>query len=63
MVTDVVTFRQKLVNRCLEAGTVIAQQSLTLNIPRGVLRGPPLVCDWLTSVEIDKQKIFDTNNA
>ena len=37
--------------------------SLTLNIPRGVLRGPPLVCYWLTSVEINKHKIFDTNNA
>ena len=36
---------------------------LTLNIPRGVLRGPPLVCYWLTSVEINKHKIFDTNNA
>ena len=37
--------------------------SLTLNIPRGVLRGPPLVCYWLTSIEINKHKIFDTNNA
>ena len=37
--------------------------SLTLNIPRGVLWGPPLVCYWLTSVEINKHKIFDTNNA
>ena len=37
--------------------------SLTLNISRGVLRGPPLVCYWLTSVEINKHKIFDTNNA
>ena len=36
---------------------------LTLNIPRGVLRGPPLVCYWLTSVEINKHEIFDTNNA
>ena len=36
---------------------------LTLNIPRGVLRGPPLVYYWLTSVEINKLKIFDTNNA
>ena len=36
---------------------------LTLNIPRGVLRGPPLVCYWLTSVEINKHKIFDTNNV
>ena len=36
---------------------------LTLNIPRGVLIGPPLVCYWLTSVEINKHKIFDTNNA
>ena len=36
---------------------------LTLNTPRGVLRGPPLVCYWLTSVEINKHKIFDTNNA
>ena len=36
---------------------------LTLNIPRGVPRGPPLVCYWLTSVEINKHKIFDTNNA
>ena len=36
---------------------------LTLNIPRGVLRGPPLVCYWLTSLEINKHKIFDTNNA
>ena len=40
-----------------------ADVSLTLNIPRGVLRGPPLVCYWLTSVEINKHKIFDTNNA
>ena len=36
------------------------------NIPRGVLWGPqgpppPLVCYWLTSVEINKHKIFDTN--
>ena len=37
--------------------------TLTLNIPRGVLWGPPLVCYWLTSVEINKHKIFDTNNA
>ena len=37
--------------------------SLTLNIPRGVLRGPPLICYWLTSVEINKHRIFDTNNA
>jgi len=37
--------------------------SLTLNIPRGVLRGPPLVCYGLTSVEINKHKIFYTNNA
>ena len=29
----------------------------------GVLRGPPLVCYWLTSFEINKHKIFDTNNA
>ena len=39
---------------------------LTLNTPRGVLgvlRGPPLVCYWLTSVEINKHKIFGTNNA
>jgi len=36
---------------------------LTLNIPRGVLRGPPVACYWLTSVEINKHKIFDTNNA
>ena len=36
---------------------------LTLNIPRGVLREPPLLCYWLTSVEINKHKIFDTNNA
>ena len=38
---------------CLEnlCGTV-----LTLNIPREVLWGPPLVCYWLTSVEINKQK-------
>jgi len=36
---------------------------LILNIPRGVLRGTPLVCYWLTSVEINKYKIFDTNNA
>jgi len=36
---------------------------LTLNIPRGVLRGPPLVCYWLTSVEINKHKVFDTNDA
>jgi len=36
---------------------------LTLNIPRGVLRGPLLVCYWLTSVEINKHNIFDTNNA
>ena len=39
------------------------QVSLTLNIPRGVLWGPPLVCYWLTSVEINKHKIFDTNNT
>ena len=38
-------------------------QTLTLIIPRGVLRGLPLVCYWLTSVEINKHKIFDTNNA
>ena len=37
--------------------------ALTLNIPRGVLWGPPLVCYWLTSVEINKHKIFDTNNT
>ena len=36
---------------------------LTLNIPRGVLREPPFVCYWLTSVEINKHKLFDTNNA
>ena len=36
---------------------------LTLNIPRGVLWGPPLVGYWLTSVEINKHKIFDSNNA
>jgi len=36
---------------------------LTLNIPRGVLWGPHLVCYWLTSAEINKHKIFDTNNA
>ena len=29
----------------------------------GVLRGPALVCHWLTSVEINKYKIFDTNNG
>ena len=33
---------------------------LNLNISRGVLRGPPLLCYWLTSVEINKHKIFDT---
>ena len=42
---------------------IIGAFFLTLNIPRGVLRGPPLVCYWLTSVEINKHKIFDTNNA
>ena len=42
---------------------VLSRLELTLNIPRGVLRGPPLVCYWLTSVEINKHKIFDTNNA
>ena len=36
---------------------------LTLNIPRGVLRGPHLVRYWLTSVEINKHKTFDINNA
>ena len=30
---------------------------------RGPQRTPPLVCYWLTSVEINKHKIFDTNNA
>ena len=42
---------------------VLHTSPLTLNIPRGVLRGPPLVCYWLTYVEINKHKIFDTNNA
>ena len=41
----------------------IIASELTLNIPRGVLRGPPLVCYWLTSVEINKHKMFDTINA
>ena len=36
---------------------------LTRNIPSGVLWGPHLVCYWLISVEINKHKIFDTNNA
>ena len=38
-------------------------ECLTLNIPRGVLKGPPLVYYWLTFVEINKHKTFDTNNA
>ena len=41
----------------------IKELSLTLNIKRGVLRGHPLVCYWLSSVEINKHKIFYTNNA
>ena len=43
--------------------TASQNTTLTLNIPRGVLWGPHLVCYWLTSVEINKHKIFDTNNA
>ena len=43
--------------------TPSSSAEVNLNIPRGVLRGAPLVCYWLTSVEINKHKIFDTNNA
>ena len=54
-------FRATGLSHCIAGlSTAIA---LTLNIPRGVLWGPPLVCYWLTSVEINKHKIFDTNNA
>ena len=47
----------------LKQAQVPVPMRLTLNIPRGVLRGPPLVYYYLTSVEINKHKIFDTNNA
>ena len=48
----------------LGAHHIFHVSGLTLNISRGFLRGPPpLVCYWLTSVEINKHKIFDTSNA
>ena len=53
--------RESQVSRLLAAE--VCASALTLNIPRGFLWGPPLVCYWLTSVEINKHKIFDTNNA